>query len=288
MRQIRDDKESTPIKRKRGGAVKKAPPGYYTAQEAQKVLGLNASTFGYYVRQGKIKRYVPPLRKEGFYARKEIDKLATEWALFLHTGEEDQTETRLARPEDAPGVVRVLTVRGWKTATAEQRVSWYAVNPFIDYVVVADGDVKGYIHAVPYTPDTLEAMLSGKKRSWHVQPKDILPYEPGHTYDVYAGIATRTDIPNHTQRFGFRLISGFMTFLGDLSQQEIMIRRVYAASDQPDGMKLCEDLGFELLPRKEGDLFNRYCLDLETSKSLFARKYRAFSRRGRGIRKKPN
>lgn len=278
VKEIRDDNQE---KGKRGGAVKKAPPGYYLASEAQKVLGLNASTFGYYVRTGKIKRYTPPPpRKEGFYKKEEIDDMAIQSALFWHTtvGEPSPTVTRVAQVEDTPGVVRVLTIRGWKTATAEQRASWYEVNPYIDYVVVVSGEVMGYIHAVPYTPDTLEGLLSGKKRSWHVQPTDILPYEPGETHDIYVGIATHTDMPNHTQRFGFRLISGFLSFIGELARQRIYIRRLYAASDQPDGMKLCEDLGFELLPRKEGDLFNRYRLDLETSKSLFARKYRAVLR----------
>lgn len=276
VKEIRDDKQEDVVKGKRGGAVKKAPPGYYLASEAQKVLGLNASTFGYYVRAGKIKRYVPPMRKEGFYKKEEIDDLATQSALFWHTavGEPTPTATRVAHGEDAPGIVRVLTIRGWQTATAEQRTSWYAVNPYIDYVVVASGDVMGYIHAVPYTPDTLEGLLSGKKRSWNVRPVDILPYEPGKTYDLYIGIATRTDVPNHTQRFGFRLISGFLSFLEELARQRIFIRFLYAASDQPDGMKLCQDLGFEVLPRKEGDLFNRYRLDLQTSDSLFARRYR--------------
>jgi hypothetical protein len=71
--------ENTP---KRGGAVKKAPQGFYTAQEAAKKLGIKTSTFRYYVRQGKIKRYVPPLRTEGYYDKKEIDRLANETALF--------------------------------------------------------------------------------------------------------------------------------------------------------------------------------------------------------------
>lgn len=273
---MKDNRDVKQVKGKRGGAVKKAPPGYYTAGEAQKKLGMNASTFGYYVRQGKIKRFVPPLRTEGFYEKKEIDGLANKVALFLHTTVEEAaaTKVRVARPEDTPSIVNVLAVKGWQTASAEQRRSWYAVNPLIDYVVVWKDEVMGYIHAVPFTPDALAAMMSGKKRSWHIEPKDILPYEPGNTYDLYVGIATRQDVPNHTQRFGFRLISGFLSFIEELAQKRIFIRNLYAVSAEPEGQKLCRDLGFNQQEKKEGDLFPRFVLDLEISDSHFAKLYR--------------
>jgi len=60
-----------------------APPGYYTASQARQKLGMPSSTFNLYVRDGKIKRYVPPLRSEGFYSQAEIDQLADEIAQFF-------------------------------------------------------------------------------------------------------------------------------------------------------------------------------------------------------------
>lgn len=283
MKQKQNVRDTNVTKRSRGGNVKQsAPEGFYTAAQAQKVLGLIPSTFSYYVRKGRINRYVPPLKKEGYYKKEEIDDLATQIALFMHTVETPTSRppsvTRTARPEDADGVVSVLTNMGWRTATAEQRRGFYAANPYVDYVVIANDQVMGYINAAPYVPDVMESMLAGKMRSWQVTPADIMAYESGKTYDLYVGIATRKDIPEHTQRFGFRLISGFMAFLGDLAQQRIYIHSLYAASDQPDGIKLCKDLGFDLLPKEEGDLFNRYRLDLQTSKSLFAKRYRAVLR----------
>src|SRR6266516_296036 len=262
-------------KRKRGSGVKQAPPGYYMPREARNKLGMNESTFNYYVRQGKIPKFVPPFRSEGFYDKKVIDRMATELALVMHTREEKQTtETRIAQPADAPGVVEVLTSVGWKTASAAQRASWYKVNRWIDYIAIVDDHVAGYIHAVPYKPATLEAIMSGAKRSWHIQPSDILPYEAGKQFDLYIGIATRKDIQHHTQRVGFRLISGFFTFLEELAEQGVIVRRLYAISDQEDGMRLSRDLGFVQLPAQEGDLFPRFMLDMETSASRFAQLYR--------------
>jgi len=261
--------------KQRGGDVKKAPAGYYTAREAQEKLGLNRNTFQYYVRQGKIKKVVPPLRSEGFYSKKEIDRLATEIALFLHTSEKEASsaEVRAAIPADAPGIVKVLTVMGWPAATAEQRISWYEVNPFIDYVVIFQGEIMGYIHAAPFKGTAMRDMMSGKKRAWNVTPDDILPYRAGKTYDLYVGIATRQDIPNNT-RFGFRLLAGFMDFLIELAEQGITIHRLYAVSAEEDGQKLCRNLGFVDQEAQPGDLFPRFVLDLETSDSLFAKQYR--------------
>ncbi len=260
-------------KRKRGGGVKRAPAGYYMPREAREKLGMTESSFNYYVRQGKIKKHVPPLRSEGFYDKKEIDRLATEMALFLHTGEQ-ATETRTAQPADAQGIVDVLRSYGWQTTTVQQRIDWYEINPYIDYVALVEGKVAGYIHAVPLKPDALEAMMSGKKRSWHIQPSDILPYEPGVTLDLYIGIASRKDVEQHTQRVGFRLISGFFDFLEELAEQQIIIRRLYAVSAESEGQKLCRGLGFVEQPAQEGDLFPRFMLDLEASDSHFARLYR--------------
>ena len=262
-------------KGKRGGAVKKAPAGYYTAQDAQKKLGMNASTFGYYVRKGKIKRHVPPMRTEGFYEKREIDQLASEIAIFLHSNIEDNptTKTRVAVADDTPGIVEVLTSMGWKTATAEQRADWYTVNPLIDYIVIKQEMVVGYIHAVAYKNNILEDMMSGKKRSWNIQKDDILRYEPGNTYDLYIGIATRQDIPNQKQ-YAFRLISGFISFMEELAQQRIFIHHLYGVSAEPDGQKLSKALGFAQQPAKKDDLFPRFQLDLRTSNSIFARRYR--------------
>lgn len=268
--------EKLPPKKKKGGDVKRAPSGYYTAKQAMDRLGMKPSTFRYYVLRGRIKRHVPPLKTEGYYAKGEIDRLIVERELYTHaaTEEASKTETRIAQPSDTQGIVEVLLSFGWSTTTAQQRIDWYQVNPFVDFIAKRADAIVGYIHAVPYVETALEAVMSGEKRSWHIQSTDILPYEFGRQYDLYIGIAVRQDI-EHPQRIGFRLISGFFAFLEELAEQQITIRRLYAVSAEPDGQKLCDDLGFIQLPAQEKDLFPRYMLDLETSHSHFAALYRA-------------
>lgn len=263
-------------KRARGGNVKQhAPAGFYTAKEAMQRLGLNRNTFYYYVTQGKIKRYVPPLKSEGYYSKREIDQMSTELALYFHTHVEEQTdtETRVARPEDVPGVCSVLDSFGWKRASVEQRLSWYKVNPFIDYVVANAGGIVGYITAVPYKPEPMADMMAGRKRAWHIKPSDILPYQQNKVFDVYVGIAVRQDAQDHT-RYAFRLISGFLSFLEELAAQGITIRHMYGVSAEEPGQKLSRAIGFVELTPEPGDLFPRFGIDLQTSDSQFAQRYR--------------
>lgn len=270
----------THYKGKRGGDVKSvAPEGFYTARQAMERLGLNKSTFYYYVKAGKITQHKPPLRKTGYYHKKEIDQMATEIALYFHTHVEEQTgtETRVARPEDAQGVYEVLASLGWQTASAEQRRSWYKINPFIDYVIVRKGEIAGYLTGIPYKPPALADIMAGRRRAWHMKPSDILPYRENGVYDLYVGIA----IKNHEAYpwYAIRLIAGYRTFLEELAERGIHIRRMYAVSDRDAGQQLSTDLGFTRQESEPGDLFPRYMLDLETSASYFAQRYRELWRK---------
>src|SRR5712691_6890751 len=69
-------------KRKRGGNVKKAPVGFYTAQQAQQRLGVTPSAFQAMVAKSEVRRVVPPTKSEGFYPKAEVDALADQSALF--------------------------------------------------------------------------------------------------------------------------------------------------------------------------------------------------------------
>ena len=267
--------------RKRREKFKKAPGGYYNAQDAMARLNMKQSTFYYHVRNGTIPKVVPPLRKEAFYPKRDVDMLANQLELALHIEEELKTEVRMARPEDAQGIYEVLSSMGWKSATVAQRLAWYQVNPSMDYVVVFEGKIAGYVTCVPYTPEAMASMMAGTKRAWNIVPSDILPYEEGKVYDAYVGIATRQDMENH-KALAVRLIAGFMTFLEDLSRRGILIRHMHAVSAEKAGQEFCRKLGFAVRPNEEGEIYAfeegkpllRYILDLTTSDTRFARQYR--------------
>src|SRR5450755_1851342 len=61
----------------------RAPSGFYTASEAMKRLGYASSTFYEYVDAGKIKKVVPPGKKEGYYLKAEVDKMIRAREAFI-------------------------------------------------------------------------------------------------------------------------------------------------------------------------------------------------------------
>lgn len=267
-------------KSKRGGDVKKAPPGFYTAKDARTRLGLTQSAFQQLVTKGDLERVVPPLKNEGFYRQADVNKMAAQQDLFylqhVSTAKYEHTTFARATVDDTEGIFDVIaSLWGADKATpTELRRNFYRANDKIDYVVKFKSLVLGYINMIPYEPETLEATMSGQKRGWDIRQHDILPFEPGHTYDVVVGIAVRQDIPGH-EYYAKRLIYGFFGMLCDLAREGIIIRRMYATSDQPFGIKISQDLGFQQEPARSGDLFRRFVLDMETTTTLLVRKYRA-------------
>jgi hypothetical protein len=270
-----EDKPAKP-KRTRSWSVKKAAPlGYYTAAEAIKKLGMNRATFFALVQQGKIARHIPPLRKEGFYDKKEINSLAAEMALFLHIRTiDEELDMHIATIKDAQGIYDVITSLGWPASPVWVRLSWFQTNTQLDHVVVHEGKVIAYISAVPFKPDAMEAMMSASKRGRDMRPEDIYSYEHGQTYDLFFGIAARKDTALHPS-YLITFLAKFIEFLRTLKEeQDITIRYIYGASAESDGQRLGRVLGFVPQDASKTGLFPRYELNLQTSNGRWARLYR--------------
>lgn len=257
------------------GPLKKAPAGLYTANEAIQKLRMPRTTFHHYVRTGKIKKVVPPGRTEGFYEKAYIDKMARASELFALQYAAEATQFSVAAKEDAQGVYEVIASL-WgslNTTPVETRLEWYKTNPLIDYVVKQDDIIAGYVTIMPLKHEVLEKLMSGEIRGWDIKASDILPFEPGSPVECYTGIAVRAGMYK-TQKYGTRLLSGIIDTLTEMGKQGIIITKLYAVSDTPNGIKLSQGLGFEEKPPAEGSRFNQYVLDLEKAQTPFAKAYR--------------
>jgi hypothetical protein len=275
----------------RGGNMKRAPEGFYTARQAMMCLGLPASTFHWYVSKGRIRRHIFPPRKEGVYLKDEIEKLANSEKITILLAEENEVPTtkaraRIAQGFDALGIEHILRLKGWQTATPEQRLAWWKVNPVMDHVVEEEDKIQGYITAPRYIDSALEGIMSGEKRAWHMSSDDILPYTKGPNI-LYVGIAIIQDEAkpkSHIRKFfAAQLINEFTAFLETLASQDIYISQLHAISDQPDGQNLCDGLGFIRDTTRTGR-YPRYILDIDTSPSRFAERYRKAAAEGKALR----
>ncbi len=255
---------------------KKAPSAnLYTRSEAIQKLGLPKSTFHDYVTAGRIQKVVPPGKREGYYLKKEIDDLADATHLFILQYTSEPTTFSLAKEEDIEGIYYVVESLWGKNATTpiELRKSWYKVNPLIDYVVKKQDIVVGYLSVTPLSEEALKLTREGRKREWNLEAKEILTFEPGNSYNCYIVLAVRQDVPN-SKIYAMRLILGFYHILTDFASRGVKIRSLHATSHRPEGIKLCEDLGFDKESPVEGSVLNRYHLNLESSNVPFAQKYR--------------
>jgi hypothetical protein len=265
----------------RTGKVSKAPEGYYTASEAIKRLNMPKTTFHHYVKIGKIKKKIPYGRKEGYYEKSYIDKMAEASQLYAIQYAEEPTTFSVATPEDVQGIYQVVTsLWGALSATpVEKRLEWYKSNPEIDYVVKHEGIVTGYLSIMPLKHEIIEQLMSAKIRGWDIKPEDILPFTPGMELECYVGAAVRAGL-HDSKKYGMRLISGAIKVLKDLAQRGIIIKKMYGVSDTPDGIRLSRGLGFEEAPPAPGSTFRQFVLDLETSQSPFVQEYREILKRG--------
>lgn len=252
-----------------------APKGLYTASEATKKLNMPATTFHHYVKTGKIKKITPPGRTEGYYEKAYIDKMARASQLFALQYASDPATFEVATNEDAQGIYEVIASL-WGTlytTPIETRLKWYQKNPEIDYVVKQEGIVSGYVTIMPLRHEIIEKLMSGKIRGWDITQEDILTFSPGTPLECYTGIAVRAGLYK-PEKYGMRLLAGIIDKFEDFAKKGIVISKLYAVSDTPDGVKLSRDLGFEEKPPAPGSTFNQYILDFNTSESAFAQEYR--------------
>lgn len=71
---------------------------YYTAREARERLGgIHSNTLKHYVDSGKLKREIPPGRKQGVYAKKQVDDLAKELEQFYEMAPDSSKEDEHGR-----------------------------------------------------------------------------------------------------------------------------------------------------------------------------------------------
>jgi hypothetical protein len=181
----------------------------------------------------------------------------------------------VATPEEAQGIYDVIASL-WgtlHTTPVEIRLNWYQKNPAIDYIVKKDDIAAGYITIMPLKHETIEKLMEGKLRGWDIKAEDILPFTPGVPLECFTGIAVRAGV-KQPKKYGMRLLMGIMETMLEFAREGIFIKRLYAVSDIPDGVKLSRDLGFEETPPAPGSTFGQFVLDLQTSNSPYAEEYR--------------
>lgn len=257
----------------------KAPSGFYSASEVMKRLGIPSSTLYEYARIGKIKKVVPPGRKEGYYPKSEIDKLVRAKEVFILQYATDATLFEKAQEQDIEGITELgIELFGRHGSPSyETRLAQYQANPDIFYVLKQEEIIVGYIGLFPLKREAIEAIMAGMEedrfRTGILAPANIVPFKPGEAKELFLIIGAKQDVKKSTI-YGSRLISGFIEVLERLARKGVIIEGLYATSRTRDGIKLCKDLGFkQIIPAEEEDNLLRFKMDLLTATTPLLKRY---------------
>jgi predicted DNA-binding transcriptional regulator AlpA len=254
----------------------KAPPGFYSASEAIKKLGLPRSTFYDLVEKGTIKKIVPPGRSDGYYLKAAIDDLAKARQLFTLQYANLSSVFQKATEEDVQGIYDVC-VSLWGTRGTypyELRLARYRKNPSIFYVLKYMDFVVGFTTAMPITKRAIDEIMKGEKRAWEaIILDDILPFEPKAEIDyLFLEIAVRDEVPKPKQ-FGMRLLSGTIRALEEFAEQGTVVKNLFAISSTSDGIELCREFGFKEFPLPPDGRRLAFLLEVASSQSPYLHDY---------------
>lgn len=221
---------------------------YYTAKEAQERLAVDDNRFYYLVRTGKIKKFVPPGKKQGVYSRAEVDKLSRDMIAFVVYDEEQGLHFSKATLEDIQEEYDLATLLfGSATHGIETRQAWLEKNPDIDFIVRDHGRLVAFINILPVKHETIMRFMDGDIRGWEIPTDDLLQFDPGSTVEcIVMSIGTSPEInPLRRAQAGAKLISGILELLNGLAQQRVTVSKLYATSSTPTGIAILKNSGFK-------------------------------------------
>jgi hypothetical protein len=267
-------------KRTERGETSKVEEKYYTAQQAQQILGMTYSALRNQVNAGNLQSIVPPGKRQAVYLREEVDQLKKDMDAWLTSRQQTKavpTEYARATMEDMPEAVALADeiFGSHLTIPLERRIAWLKKNPDIDYLLKQEGQVVGYVSVVPLQPETIAELLSQRRFAKDLTADDILPFTPDTPVDLYGmAIGVRPGVSLNQKRiWGAALILGIRSTLQSLGQRGIIIHHIQAHSSKPDGIRFMRHLGFtetvSILPG-----MHNFTIDVEQSGLPIIKEYK--------------
>ena len=233
---------------------------YYTAAQAKQVLGITHGMLYQYVRNGHLHSHVPPGKKQGLYAREEVDKLAADLHAFF-VSREDNPPTKFlkisSRDEMREAMEISQAIFGGGLDVLDERMAILEKNPDSYYMLKAeDGMIVGYTSIMPLKPGSLEKVLSATLPV-RVGIEDAALFKFGSHIDLYlTAMAVRPQLNGGTNAkriYGARLISGLMEAIIDIGRRGIIIDNIAARSYTTDGIRLLRHAGFTEIQSKTSE-----------------------------------
>jgi hypothetical protein len=191
-----------------------------------------------------------------------------------------------ATPDDIPACIEISrAIFGGDGTPLETRLAWLERNPEIFYVLRSTQGVVGYASLIALAQEKILKILREEEQPRDIQPIDIQEFVPGEPLDFYVmAVCVKPGFSRREKRvYASRLLLGLAeTVLQSFAQRGLVVRNLFARSRMPDGIRLLEDMGFRDFPLADGIDKRLFVLEVETSDSLFVRRYREAFQNYRG------
>jgi MerR HTH family regulatory protein len=252
---------------------------YYTKKEAVEKLGIPESTFFYWVKDGRIRSYLPPHRKRGaLYDKEQVDAIA---AIQVATGQKMPDEERLlfghsSEVDLAQEVAIGLDLYGADDIVPLHKLrQWWERNPEMFLCLKRpDGVMVGYSSVTPMQHETIMRLLRDEIREADVDPQDIYPYSTTMPLECY--VASLSVVPGPNQRrYATQLIFHVARFIQELGRRRVDITAFYAIGASDDGRRIARRLGFEETYTSPDGERSGFVLHTDNPRSKLAQYYRA-------------
>lgn len=217
---------------------------YYTANEAQKVLGFTKATFHRRVNEWNIPTFLPPGKKQRLYPKKAINAIVD--ALDEAAREIDERKRYIFSKSD-PGNQKeemLLGIRcfGEKYITPlPERIGFQQKSEHTFYSLRdASNHVVAYISMFHFPPVFLDDILTGRKVEHEITVKEVLKFPLHKPFDLYIDVlAVDPALPWRERRLCTRrIVREFANLLLHLVDEGYEIRTVYTVSATDDGDRL--------------------------------------------------
>lgn len=253
---------------------------YYTASQAQVILGLSKAMFFRKVQEGFIPKIVLPGMKQGVYPKRDIDAIAKSINMLFVPNE--KVVFSKSRPADQLEEMNIgIRCFGSDFITPlAERIAFQQKSDFTFHSLKVDGHVVGYISMFRFPGCFLDDLLTGRKVEIDITVNDMEPFVRLEPFTIYIDvIAVDPSLPTHIQHLyaGF-LVARTIDLLANLIANGYQITHVYTVTSTKEGDDLVKKLGFRPLEGKSmvsGRTAYQYVLDEEGIQHL-----RMFNHRG--------
>jgi hypothetical protein len=253
---------------------------YYTASEAQVILGLSKAMFFRKVQEGFIPKVILPGMKQGVYPKRDIDALAKSLNMLFEPN--DKVIFSKSSPADQLEEMNIgIRCFGSDFITPlAERIAFQQKSDHTFHSLKVDGHVVGYISMFRFPDCFLDDLLTGRKVEIDISVNDLEPFVRLEPFPVYIDvIAIDPNLPAHRQRlYAGTLVSRTVDLLANLIANGYQITHVYTVTSTKEGDELVKKLGFQRMEGKSivaSRTAYQYVLDQERVERL-----RTFNHRG--------